>query len=90
MAWSSFSLMQSTVCMKQLAFELLELLLLATFPELDDVIRRFHEEKEQFGGVEENRWRFRSIYVTATVTFLLWGYKFACYPWLSWNPYTRR
>lgn len=47
--------MQSTVCMKQLAFELLELLLLATFPELDDVIRRFHEEKEQFGGVEENR-----------------------------------
>lgn len=47
--------LQSTVCMKQLAFELLELLLLATFPELDDVIRRFHEEKEQFGGVEENR-----------------------------------
>jgi len=44
--------MQSPVCLKQLAFELLELLLLVTFPELDDVVRQCHEDKEQFGVVE--------------------------------------
>ncbi|XP_020105640.1 uncharacterized protein LOC109722156 isoform X1 [Ananas comosus] len=43
--------LQSPVCLKQLAFELLELLLLAAFPELDDIVRQIHEEKEQFGPV---------------------------------------
>ncbi|KAG0457839.1 hypothetical protein HPP92_022996 [Vanilla planifolia] len=45
--------LQSAVCLKQLAVELLELLLLATFPELDDVIRQCHENKDQFGAFEE-------------------------------------
>uniref|UniRef100_A0A1D1YXW6 Sorting nexin-13 n=1 Tax=Anthurium amnicola TaxID=1678845 RepID=A0A1D1YXW6_9ARAE len=40
--------LQSSVCLKQLAFELLELLLLTAFPELDDVVGHFHEEKEHF------------------------------------------
>ncbi len=30
--------MQSTVCVKQLAYSLLEMLLLATFPELHDLL----------------------------------------------------
>ncbi|XP_008792345.2 uncharacterized protein LOC103708990 isoform X1 [Phoenix dactylifera] len=47
--------LQSSVCLKQLAFELLELLLLSAFPELDDLVRQCHEEKEQFRVVEDNR-----------------------------------
>ncbi|KAK1285223.1 hypothetical protein QJS10_CPB20g00709 [Acorus calamus] len=45
--------LQSPVCMKHLAIELLELLLLSGFPELDDVVRQCHEEKEKFGVFEE-------------------------------------
>lgn len=45
--------LQSPVCLKQLAFELLELLLLATFPELDDLVRQCHEDKGRFGVVEK-------------------------------------
>ncbi|KAK1312510.1 hypothetical protein QJS10_CPA07g00738 [Acorus calamus] len=44
--------LQSPVCMKHLAIELLELLLLSGFPELDDVVRQCHEEKEKFGVFE--------------------------------------
>ncbi|KAL2454047.1 Phox-associated domain [Abeliophyllum distichum] len=40
---------QSSVCMKQLAFSLLELLLLSLFPELDYVFRQLEDEKEKFG-----------------------------------------
>ncbi|OUZ99956.1 Phox homologous domain [Macleaya cordata] len=43
---------QSSVCLKQLAFDLLELLLLSAFPELDDVIKQLHEEKHKFGQFE--------------------------------------
>ncbi|CAA6665972.1 unnamed protein product [Spirodela intermedia] len=46
--------LQSSVCLKQLAFELLELLLLAAFPELDDVIRQFHEDKDQTPVTKKN------------------------------------
>lgn len=45
--------LQSVVCLKQLAVELLELLLLSAFPELDDIIRQCHEGKDQFGVFEE-------------------------------------
>ncbi|XP_052109915.1 uncharacterized protein LOC127739739 [Arachis duranensis] len=41
--------LQSSVCLKQLAFDLLELLLLQAFPELDDVFKKVHEEKHRFG-----------------------------------------
>ncbi|XP_006655634.1 uncharacterized protein LOC102722219 [Oryza brachyantha] len=44
--------LQSPVCLKQLAFELLELLVLAAFPELDDTVRKWHEEKQQFYALE--------------------------------------
>lgn len=44
--------LQSSVCMKQLVLELLELILLALFPELDDVVRQCHEDKERFGVVK--------------------------------------
>lgn len=47
--------LQSSVCLKQLAFGLLELLLLSAFPELDGTIKQCHEEKEQFKVVEDNR-----------------------------------
>lgn len=40
--------LQSPVCLKQLAFELLELLVLSSFPELDGTVRKWHEDKEQF------------------------------------------
>ncbi|PIA65014.1 hypothetical protein AQUCO_00100467v1 [Aquilegia coerulea] len=44
--------LQSSVCLKQLAFNILELLLLSAFPELDDVVKMLHEEKHKFGEVE--------------------------------------
>ncbi|XP_068653093.1 uncharacterized protein [Aristolochia californica] len=43
--------LQSPVCLKQLAFELLELLLLSVFPELQDVVKRYCEGKEKLGQV---------------------------------------
>lgn len=45
--------LQSVVCLKQLTVELLELLLLSAFPELEEVIRQCHEEKDQFGVFEQ-------------------------------------
>nr|CAB3460613.1 unnamed protein product [Digitaria exilis] len=44
--------LQSPVCLKQLAFELLELLVLAAFPELDGTVRKWHEDKQQFGAMQ--------------------------------------
>ncbi|XP_048443129.1 uncharacterized protein LOC103944871 isoform X2 [Pyrus x bretschneideri] len=41
--------LQSSVCLKQLAFDLLELLLLTAFPEMDYVLKQLHEEKHRFG-----------------------------------------
>ncbi|XP_042486024.1 uncharacterized protein LOC122066268 [Macadamia integrifolia] len=46
--------LQSTVCLKQLAFDLLELLLLSTFPELDGAIKQLHEDKQKFGQLQLN------------------------------------
>jgi sorting nexin-13 len=34
--------------LKQLAFELLELLVLAAFPELDGTVKKWHDDKQQF------------------------------------------
>lgn len=47
--------LQSTVCMKQLAYGLLELLLLAAFPELDDIVGSCHTEKEGFVVHQETK-----------------------------------
>ncbi|TVU20132.1 hypothetical protein EJB05_36325 [Eragrostis curvula] len=47
-----FFFLQSPVCLKQLAFELLELLVRAGFPELDGTVRKWHEDKEQFRTLE--------------------------------------
>ncbi|KAM1430582.1 hypothetical protein ACFX2I_046626 [Malus domestica] len=41
--------LQSSVCLKQLAFDLLELLLLTAFPEMEYVLKQLHEEKHRFG-----------------------------------------
>lgn len=46
--------MQSAVCLKQLVFELLELLLLSAFPEMDYVFKQLHEEKDKFGEFKQN------------------------------------
>ncbi|ERM98570.1 hypothetical protein AMTR_s00109p00032070 [Amborella trichopoda] len=46
-----YSFLQSALCIKQLAYNLLELLLLATFPELNDVVSLLHSEKDRFGEV---------------------------------------
>ncbi|KAF3793335.1 Sorting nexin-16 [Nymphaea thermarum] len=45
---------QSAVCMKQLAYNLLELVIQAAFPELHDDISLCHTQKERFGDVEED------------------------------------
>jgi hypothetical protein len=47
-------LVQSSVCVKQLAFDLLELLLLSAFPELDYLFKELQEEKHKFGEFKEN------------------------------------
>ncbi|CAM0953536.1 unnamed protein product [Alopecurus aequalis] len=44
--------LQSQVCLKQLTFELLELLVLAAFPELDDTVRKWHEDKHHMAALE--------------------------------------
>uniref|UniRef100_A0ACD5T6T3 Uncharacterized protein n=1 Tax=Avena sativa TaxID=4498 RepID=A0ACD5T6T3_AVESA len=44
--------LQSQVCLKQLTFELLELLVLAAFPELDDTVRKWHKEKHELAALE--------------------------------------
>ncbi|KAJ7962999.1 Phox-associated domain,Sorting nexin [Quillaja saponaria] len=46
--------LQSSVCLKQLAFDLLELLFLSAFPELDFVFKQMHEEKHIFGEFQSN------------------------------------
>jgi sorting nexin-13 len=49
-----FPCAQSSACTKQLAFDLLELLLLTAFPELDSVFRQLREEKHKFGEFKPN------------------------------------
>ncbi|KAI3759679.1 hypothetical protein L6452_07673 [Arctium lappa] len=44
---------QSSVCLKQLAFDLLELLLMSAFPELDFVFQQLQDEKHKFGVLEQ-------------------------------------
>ncbi|MBA0549956.1 hypothetical protein Golob_020945, partial [Gossypium lobatum] len=39
---------QSSVCLKLLAYDLLELLLLSAFPEMEYVFKQFHVEKHKF------------------------------------------
>ncbi|GJV92855.1 zf-CCHC domain-containing protein [Tanacetum coccineum] len=40
---------QSSVCLKQLTFDLLELLLMSAFPEMDSVFQQLQDEKQKFG-----------------------------------------
>ncbi|KAK4772285.1 hypothetical protein SAY86_014060 [Trapa natans] len=46
--------LQSKVCLKLLAFDLLELLLLSMFPEMDYIFKQLHEEKKRFGEYKPN------------------------------------
>lgn len=46
--------LQSSVCLRQLAYDLLELLLLSAFPEMDYVFKQLHEEKHRFGEFKAN------------------------------------
>ncbi|XP_054784664.1 uncharacterized protein LOC129291384 [Prosopis cineraria] len=41
--------LQSSVCLKQLAYDLLELLMLSAFPELEYAFKQLDEEKHKFG-----------------------------------------
>ncbi|CAJ1951159.1 unnamed protein product [Sphenostylis stenocarpa] len=41
--------LQSSVCLKQLAFDILELLLTSAFPELDNIFKQLQDEKHIFG-----------------------------------------
>ncbi|XWS18995.1 hypothetical protein CRYUN_Cryun32bG0092800 [Craigia yunnanensis] len=45
---------QSSVCLKLLAYDLVELLLLSAFPEMDYVFKQLHEEKHKFGEFKGN------------------------------------
>ena len=45
---------QSSVCLKMLAFDLLELLVLSAFPELDDIFKQLFEERQKFGEFKPN------------------------------------
>ncbi|XP_052880495.1 uncharacterized protein LOC108467257 isoform X4 [Gossypium arboreum] len=45
---------QSSVCLKLLAYDLLELLLLSAFPEMEYVFKQFHVEKHKFGEFKSN------------------------------------
>ncbi|OMO54105.1 hypothetical protein CCACVL1_28063 [Corchorus capsularis] len=45
---------QSSVCLKLLSYDLLELLLLSAFPEMESVFKQLHEEKHKFGEFKVN------------------------------------
>ncbi|KAL9156908.1 hypothetical protein ABFS82_09G110900 [Erythranthe guttata] len=45
---------QSSVFMKQLAFDILQLLLSSAFPELDSVFRQLEQDKHKFGSLKRN------------------------------------
>ncbi|XP_044984477.1 uncharacterized protein LOC123451968 isoform X1 [Hordeum vulgare subsp. vulgare] len=51
-AQDMYFFLQSPVCLKQLAFELVELLVLAAFPELDGTVRKWHEDKHEFSALD--------------------------------------
>ncbi|MFS8000186.1 putative Phox domain, sorting nexin, PX domain superfamily [Helianthus anomalus] len=44
---------QSSVCLKQFSLDLLELLLMSAFPEMDFVFQQLHDEKQKFGVLEQ-------------------------------------
>ncbi|KAI6690037.1 hypothetical protein NL676_026865 [Syzygium grande] len=46
--------LQSSVSLKLLAFDLLELLLLSAFPEMDSVFKQLYDEKHKFGEYRAN------------------------------------
>ncbi|XP_054780633.1 uncharacterized protein LOC129288193 isoform X2 [Prosopis cineraria] len=46
--------LQSSVCLKQLAFDIVELLMVTAFPELDYLFKQLHEEKHKFGKFNRN------------------------------------
>ncbi|KAG4124965.1 hypothetical protein ERO13_D10G070500v2 [Gossypium hirsutum] len=45
---------QSSVCLKLLAYDLIELLMLSAFPEMEYVFKQLHEEKHKFGEYKAN------------------------------------
>ncbi|GAB2293538.1 hypothetical protein Dimus_027745 [Dionaea muscipula] len=45
---------QSAVCLRQLMLDLVELVLSAVLPELENTIKQLHEEKEKFGQFRPN------------------------------------
>ncbi|KAK3027054.1 hypothetical protein RJ639_040886 [Escallonia herrerae] len=61
--------LQSSVCLKQLAFDLLELLLLSAFPELDYVFREVHDQKEN--ALEDHKKRAAGGGAAKTIPYLL-------------------
>ena len=52
--WLIFFLVQSSVCLKMLVYDLLELLLLSAFPELDATFKKLQEERHKFGELKVN------------------------------------
>ncbi|XP_076921386.1 uncharacterized protein LOC143582783 [Bidens hawaiensis] len=44
---------QSSICLKQFSLDLLELLLMSAFPQMDVVFQKLHDEKQKFGALEE-------------------------------------
>ncbi|KAL5729249.1 hypothetical protein ACHQM5_002225 [Ranunculus cassubicifolius] len=44
--------LQSSVCLKQFAYGILELLLVSAFPEFDQLFKNLHQDKHKFGTVE--------------------------------------
>ncbi|KAI7736435.1 hypothetical protein M8C21_016108 [Ambrosia artemisiifolia] len=44
---------QSSVCLKQFSLDLLELLLMSAFPEMDFVFQQLHDDKQKFGVLEQ-------------------------------------
>ncbi|KAE8662980.1 hypothetical protein F3Y22_tig00113124pilonHSYRG00585 [Hibiscus syriacus] len=45
---------QSSVCLKLLAYDVIELLLLSAIPEMDYVFKQLHDEKHKFGDYKAN------------------------------------
>ncbi|GMI93811.1 SORTING NEXIN 3 [Hibiscus trionum] len=45
---------QSSVCLKLMAYDVIELLLLSAFPEMDYVFKQLHDEKHKFGEYKAN------------------------------------
>lgn len=65
---------QSSVCLKLLAFDLLELLILSLFPEMDYTFRQLREQKYKFGEFGPTWWWYIFFLITGWAIIIFYHF----------------